>query len=262
MCKLVPYWGLSPQPGSTYYLQKLNHNVFGIVNHATTKSAVYLCDERYGPKNTDHTISYVTHYLGGLSTFVRRLHLFLDNTSSTNKNWYTMALEMVQQGRMDFIRVSFLIAGHTKFTPDQLFARIAQTYNRSDVFTTEELQAVISQHADVVVEDGTVVCDWRTTLLKYTKLPGIRSLHDFIIMKNSATGKVVCKVRKLCNCGPFTNASIGIQKGRTVEEIAIPNEEDTYLNKGKTRELPAMKQDHLRQMYRSFIPRDHCLPFM
>ena len=37
MCKLVSYWGLSPQPGSTYYLQKFNHYVFGIVNHATTK---------------------------------------------------------------------------------------------------------------------------------------------------------------------------------------------------------------------------------
>ena len=94
MCKLVPYWGLSPQPGSTYSLQKLNHDVFGIVNHATTKSTVYLCDERYGPKNTDHTLSYITHYLSGLPKFVRRLHLFLDNTSSTNKNWYTMAWAM------------------------------------------------------------------------------------------------------------------------------------------------------------------------
>ena len=42
MCKLVPYWGLSAQPGSTYYLQKLNHDVFGIVNHAQKVSTVYL----------------------------------------------------------------------------------------------------------------------------------------------------------------------------------------------------------------------------
>jgi len=34
MCKLVPYWGLSAQHGSTYYLQKLNYDVFRIVNHA------------------------------------------------------------------------------------------------------------------------------------------------------------------------------------------------------------------------------------
>ena len=33
MQKLVPYWGFSPQPGSTYYLQKLSHDIFGIVDH-------------------------------------------------------------------------------------------------------------------------------------------------------------------------------------------------------------------------------------
>ena len=64
MGKLVPSWGQSPQPGSTYYLQKLNHDVFGIVNHATGSSAVYVFDERVGPKTTDHTVSYITHYLG------------------------------------------------------------------------------------------------------------------------------------------------------------------------------------------------------
>ena len=86
MGKLVPYWGESPQPGSTYYYQKLNHDVFGIVNHATNKSAVYIFDERIGPKNTDHTVSYLTHYLTSLPDFVRHLHLFLDNASSTCTN--------------------------------------------------------------------------------------------------------------------------------------------------------------------------------
>ena len=41
-CKLVPYWGMSPQPGSTYYLQKFNHDVFEIVNHGLNSSAIYL----------------------------------------------------------------------------------------------------------------------------------------------------------------------------------------------------------------------------
>ena len=31
MQKLVPHWGHSPQPGSTYYLQKLSFDLFGIV---------------------------------------------------------------------------------------------------------------------------------------------------------------------------------------------------------------------------------------
>ena len=86
--------------------------MFGIVNHATNKAAVYLFDERISP---DHTVSYLTHYLAGLPDFVRRVHLFLDNASSTNKNCFTMAwaMEMIQQGKLDFIHVSFMIPGHT-----------------------------------------------------------------------------------------------------------------------------------------------------
>lgn len=91
MCKLVPYWGLSAQRGSMYYLQKLNHDIFGIVNHAEKSSTVYLFDERMGPKNTDHTISYLCDYFSKLPTWLRHVHLFLDNTSSTNKNCYMMA---------------------------------------------------------------------------------------------------------------------------------------------------------------------------
>ena len=44
MSKLLPSWGCSPQPGSTYYLQKLSHDLFGIVNHSDDSSAVYIFD--------------------------------------------------------------------------------------------------------------------------------------------------------------------------------------------------------------------------
>ena len=39
-----------------YFDKKLNHDAFDVVNHATNKAAVYLFDERIGPKNTDHTV--------------------------------------------------------------------------------------------------------------------------------------------------------------------------------------------------------------
>ena len=166
----------------------------------TNKSAVYLFDERIGPKNTDHTVSYLTHYLTSLPDFVRRLHLFLDNASSTNKKCFTMAWawEMVQQGKFDSICISFMIPGHTKFVPDQLFSKIAKIYNKSDMFTTVELQNVVLQYADVVVDNGNIVSDRRIKL----SFPGIRSLYDFLFLKNWVTGKVVSKV---CYSGNYTN---------------------------------------------------------
>ena len=139
MCKLVPYWGLSPQPGSTYYLQKLNHDIFGIVNHAQNSSSVYLFDERVGPKNTDHTISYLCDYFSKLL------------------RGYVVSIYSWTAAEADLF--------------DLLFSRIAQTYNKSDVFCTQELKDVIALYADVTIDDGSIVCDWRNAMTKYSKLP-------------------------------------------------------------------------------------------
>lgn len=139
---------------------------------------MYLLDERVGSKNTDHTVSYTMDYIAKLPSWIRRVHLFLDNTCSTNKNFYAMAwaCEMVQQGKCDFLRISFLIAGHTKFAPDVLFSKIAKTFNQSDVFNTIELRDIIALYSEVTVDDGSVVCDWRKSVsAKYSKFPGIRA---------------------------------------------------------------------------------------
>lgn len=53
------------------------------------------------------------------------------------------AYMIVLAKKVDFLRISFLIAGHTKFAPDLLFSKIAKTYNKSDVFNTLELKEVV-----------------------------------------------------------------------------------------------------------------------
>ena len=69
------------------------------------------------------------------------------------------AMEMIQQGKLDFIRVSFMIPGHTKFVSDLLFSKISKTYNESEELqkvrrATKELQKVILPYAEVIVDDG------------------------------------------------------------------------------------------------------------
>ena len=260
-CKLVPFWGMSDQPGSTYYLQKLNHDIFGIVNHGSNTSVVYLFNETVGLKNTDHTFSFLGHYVSTLPTWIRRIHLFLDNTSSTNKNFYTMAwaMEMVQQDKLAFVRISFLIAGYTKFSPDLLFSKIAQTYNKSDVFTTTELGDIIYRYSSLTIADGAMVFDWRSALNKYSKLPGIRSLHDFIFMKNSATNKIVAKVRDDCSGGAFQDTSLHVRHGRDIGEHVIPDPDQSYTALSKVRDITDTKRKHLQQMYKDFIPSDRRL---
>ena len=222
MLKLIPHWGYSPQPGSTYYLQKLSHDIFGIVDHSTGDTSIYICDERVGPKNTDHTLSYLTHYLfasGQVPSWVKRLHLFMDNACSTNKNCYAMAwaMEMVQQEKLDFIRISFMIAGHTKFAPDLLFSKVSRSFSRSDVFSTKELVKVARQFATVTHDKGNVVRQWRTNLDKYSKFPGIHDKHDIIFVRNPTTHYVMVKTHNLCFQGSLENGKIHVTKDYTLE---------------------------------------------
>ena len=76
-----------------------------------------------------------------------------------------------------------MIAGHTKFSVDHLFSMVAQSFNHSDVFTTEELAGIVEPYAIVVIDSGDIVTPWRAALDKYTKMPGIRGLHDFVFAK-------------------------------------------------------------------------------
>ena len=173
------------------------------------------------------------------------------------------AYELIQQRKLSFLRISFLIAGHTKFSPDLLFSRIAQTYNRSDVFTTQELKDVIALYAHVVIDDGSIGCDWRNAMAKYSKLPGIRSLHDFIFTKNPVTNAVIAKVRKNCSMGTFENATIHVINGRDIEECVIPDQaSEKYSCLGKVRSLSDSKRKHLEQMSKEFIRSDRHLPFI
>lgn len=74
------------------------------------------------------------------------------------KNAFVMlwAMELVQQGVMDFIRVSFMVAGHTKFEPDRVFSMKAKVYASSDDFSTEALATTVSPYAKPTVGGGKV----------------------------------------------------------------------------------------------------------
>ena len=190
---------MGEKPGSTYYLQKVSHDILGIVDHSENKSTVYVFDERIGPKNTDHTVSFLTNFWHSVTQrhpWIHRLANFLDNATSTNKNKYlfSWAMEMVSTGELEHIHISFMIAGHTKFAPDRLFSTIGCAYKTEDVFTISDLKSICDKCATCTVETGENVLTWRNTLgEKYSDLPGVRKYHDFLIVK-AHDRRVVMKV--------------------------------------------------------------------
>jgi len=192
-----------------------------------------------------------------LPTWIRRVYIFLDNTSSTNKNCFMMswACEMVQQKKIKFLRLSFLIAGHTKFALDLLFSHIAQSFNRSDDFTTDKLKEIISPYAEVIVDDGKIVCNWQNILTKkYSKVEGIHALHNFIFIINPMTSAVLAEVHCV---GSFELSPSHVLRGQNVEQSVIPNlATNNYRVLNCTRLLTETKLRHLKQMYKDFIPSD------
>ena len=165
------------------------------------------------------------HYLrssGKVPSWVRRVHVFMDNAGSTNKNQHMMAatLEILQQNVLDYFRISFMVAGHTKFARDLLFSLTARDSYASNVFNERELVAVMEQHASVVIDSGRIVRVWRKTVAKkYSNLPGIRGLHDFLAPRNSGQGAVM-KIRESCYTGTLKDTPMKITKGMSASDIA------------------------------------------
>ena len=267
MQKLLPYWGLSPQPGSTYYLQKLSHDIFGIVDHREDHSTLYIFNETVGPKNTDHTISLLMDYIRNHTAFpswIKRLHIFLDNTGSTNKNAFFMGwgMEIIQQKCLDYLRFSFLVAGHTKFDVDRVFSITAKTFHSSDVFNTNELVTIMSQPDQITAKQvkGNVIYNWREKIsAKYSKLPGIRELHDFIIVRPSDTEIATMLVREWCYGGTPKRSPLKLNSGFTANVNVFPSQSECYDQLKKTRQLTVGKLTHLTQMCQNFIAEERWL---
>lgn len=182
----------------------MSYDIFGIVDHSN------LFDERNGPKNTDHTISFVTDYwqqFHAAIPWAQRLAIYLDNATSTNKNKYlfSWAMEMVGSRFAEHIHISFMVAGHTKFAPDRLFSITGCAYKTADVFCTEDLKTICEQAGVTFTIEGVSA--------KYSSLPGVRKLHDFLIVRSN-TDQVVMKVREKIFSGAwsYTYSTIHIHK--------------------------------------------------
>ena len=258
--KLTPHWGFSAQPSETYYLRKLSHNIFGIVDHTLAKNAVYVLDERAGgAKNADITISSIDHYIHRqVPSWARHLCLFMDN-GATNKNQFMIqwAMELVERNEYDTIRMCFFVPGHGKNDADRLFSRISHAFHNNDVFVTEHLLKLIrdtlSPSDRCIHATSRDIVNWKGLLAqKYTALTEITSYRDFLIERN-AKGRVVVYHKECCYAGKYAhkellkkNVDAGLDLMREVKNF-------TYEAKGMSPDLPKQKMADLVKMYDKFI---------
>ena len=224
MSKNLPYWGESPQPAKTYYQMKLVCDGFGIVDHSQQKNYTYLCDElAAGSKNSDHTISFFQHFTDThIDSWVRNITFCLDNARvCKNKYLLAWANELVEQGRFESVRFFYLVVGHTKFEPDILFASVAKTFYKRDVFCIEMLQAIAEQYSTSYLFGADQIQQWQSVLEeKYLPLPGITKLHvhDFFTSIISGCTTLRCKD----NCYNGSLATIPLKKPQCNVDCSSP----------------------------------------
>ena len=259
--KLTPYWGFSPQPSETYYLRKLSHNIFGIVNHTLSQNAIYIVDERIaGPKNADMTISLLDHYIRyNLPSWTRHLCLFMDN-GATNKSQFIIhwAKELVYRGDYDSIRMCFFVPGHGKNDVDRLFSQVSHAFDKNDVFNSKQLQTLVQNTispTDICfpVSNQDIIVNWKSLLgMKYTPFKGLKSYRDFLIKCNDR-GEVVVNYKECCYLGQYAHINLLKNEARSDLDLRKKISEYTYDKRGLSFELSQDKINDLVKMYDKFV---------
>ena len=100
------------------------------------------------------------------------------------------------------VTLSFMLVGHTKFSPDWCFGLLKQRYRRTYVSSLQDITRVVTESADVNevqlvgTEDGTVlvpVYNWADFFSRrFHKVPRMKSYHHFSF-SSSTPGVVTLK---------------------------------------------------------------------
>ena len=82
---------------------------------------------------------------------------------------------------------------------------------------------------------------WRKTVAnKYSNLPGIRELHDFLALRNQSQDAAM-HVRDNCYTGPLKNTPMKVAKGMNASDMALPCVGQMYYAPGMVKELAQSK---------------------
>ena len=192
------------QPGPIYFKTPRKCGIFGVCCEAIPRQINFLIDESVQTgKGGNTTISYLHNFFENHGLGETNVHLHADNCGGQNKNNYVLwyLCWRVLHGLHRNIDYAFLIAGHTKFSPDWCFGLMNKKLRRT--FTSslfDIMQAVDSSTTTNVnygklvgLHDGTVLVktyQWDEHLSTYfRKLKGISRYHHFRFSEDSP-GKV------------------------------------------------------------------------
>lgn len=195
------------QVGPIYFKSPRIAQLFGVCCEALPKQVNYLIDEADFPgKGADTVISLLDHYFEHYGLNEQHALLTADNCVGQNKNNALLQYLMyrVMTGKHKSIKLSFMLVGHTKFSPDGYFGLIKMNYRRSKIYTYDHLVDTIKSSTpggfnicqnqkDSSGKPNIVYRKWSSWLASFFEnLTNITRYQHFFIEANNP-GKIIVK---------------------------------------------------------------------
>ena len=139
------------QVGPIYFKSPRTAQLFGVCCEALPRQVNYLIDEADFPgKGADTVISLLDHFFASYGLGERHLSLTADNCVGQNKNNAVLSYLLYRTiiGSHRRIDWSFMLVGHTKFSPDAYFGLLKKRYRRSNVYTYGQMIDVINSSTE------------------------------------------------------------------------------------------------------------------
>ena len=197
MAQQVHYPSDTLHPGLMYYFTPQNCALFGVCCKAIPWQINYFIDEAMDVGKRSNTIVSLLHHffeMHGLGDV--QVHLHADNCVDLYK---TNTCGRVLSGLHSNVTLSFMVVGHTKFSPDCYLGLLKQHYRRTRVGCLDDVVKVVEELAIcniahlVRTQDGETVVpthDWAAMIGRHLqKINGKEKYHHFRI--SSSTPDVV-----------------------------------------------------------------------
>lgn len=180
----------------------------------------------------------------------------VETSQTQNQFMIQWALEQIERGDYQTIRMCFFVPGHAKNDVDRLFARLAHAFEHNDIMVTEHLLTLVK---NTIEPKGTCIhvtnrdlVTWRNLLAtKYNPLEKMKQYYDFIIKRN-AQGKPMVYCKEHGDQGQYVAQNL-LKPNADASNLKDKLPLFTYEAKGMNSDLPQEKLEDLARMYDKFI---------
>ena len=181
MAQQVHYPSDPLQPGPIYFVTPRKCALFGVCCEAIPRQINYLIDEAMDVgKGSNAIVNMLHHFFETHGLGEVHVHLHADNCVGQNKNntiiqylcWRVLC------GLHRTVTLSFMVVGHTKFSPDWCFGLLKQRYRRSRVGCLDDVVKVVEESATCNTAQLVWTQDSQTVVTTYDRAAMLGRRHE------------------------------------------------------------------------------------